>query len=200
MTWLTLATEDELSEQIGLRLAQEVRVDVEQCLRRQGFGYLKKRLSNFCQMAQQRPVLLITDLDNAQCPSQLVGRWLGKRPQPAGLLIRVAVREIESWLLADHVAMRRLLGNAVVELPGAPDTLPDPKRELLRLSHYAPRDVRADLLAPQGSVASQGLGYNARLGELVRRTWEPERAANRSPSLGRALVRLRELSERIHRN
>lgn len=109
-------------------------------------------------------------------------------------MFRVAVREIESWLLADHQAMRSLLGQKAGKLPEAPDDLPDPKQTLLSLAQRAKRDVREDIVANRGSVASQGLGYNARLGQVIRQAWEPARAADRSPSLVKARARLRALA------
>ena len=165
MSWLTLATEDELSEKVGLRLAGEVGLEVGTCLRRNGFGYLKSRISNFCQMARQHPVLLITDLDQKACASGLMNDWLGELGRPDNLVFRIAVREVESWLLADHEAMRILLGPKGT-LPFAPDNLIDPKQALLTLAMGASRDVKEDLLAQRGSIASQGIGYNARLGDF----------------------------------
>lgn len=195
MVWIVVATEDELSEQVGLCLAAEAGLDVGQCLRRGGNGYLRSRLTNFCQIAEQQPVFLITDLDQSTCASTLMSGWFGQMQQPANLLFRVAVREIESWLLADHEAMFTLLGRRAPKLPSDPDSLPDPKQALLRFAERAPRDVREELVAQQGSVASQGLGYNPLLCRWVRETWQPERAATRSPSLRKARTRLRELAD-----
>jgi hypothetical protein len=195
MQWIALATEDELSEQVGLHLAHEAGFEVGECLRRGGNGYLRSRVANFCQMSQTLPVLLITDLDQARCASTLVKEWLGKKQKPASFMFRVAVREVESWLLADHDAMRALLGRKATKLPTAPDDLQDPKEALLRLALNAPRDVRDDLVVKQGSIASQGIGYNARLCGLVRDSWQAARAANRSPSLQRARIRLREFAD-----
>jgi hypothetical protein len=140
-------------------------------------------------------VLLLTDLDRAACPVGLVESWLGRHECPENLVFRVAVREIEAWLLADHDALRRLLGKTA-RLPPDPDTLPDPKRALLELAKRAPRDVREDLVAVRGAVAAQGLGYNARLCALVEHHWSPERAAERSASLKRARRRIHELVQR----
>jgi hypothetical protein len=195
MVWIVLATEDELSEQVGLRLAAEAGLEVGQQLRRGGNGYLRSRIVNFCQMAQTQPVFLITDLDQSRCASTLINNWLGQRPRPPQFLFRVAVHEIESWLLADHEAMHSLLNRQGPKLPIAPDDLHDPKETLLRLAKSARREIREDLVAQQGSIASQGLGYNSRLCQLVREYWQPERAANRSPSLQRARLRLRELAQ-----
>lgn len=193
MVWIVLATEDELSEQVGLCLANEIGLEVGSKLRRGGNGYLRSRIPNFCQMAHTQPVLLITDLDRMECPTVLMREWFGQREKPPAFLFRVAVREIESWLLADHDAMRGLLGPKAPKLPDAPDNLADAKQELLRIARRAPRDVRDDLVVQAGTVASQGLGYNARLCAWVRESWDASRAAERSPSLQRARTRLREL-------
>jgi hypothetical protein len=146
------------------------------------------------EMARRGPVLVLTDLDKTVCPATLRMDWLDQRPCPPGLLPRVAEREIESWLLADHDAVAALLGqSAGRRLPDRPDTLPDPKAFLLEPAQRAPRDVRQDLLPEPGAIASKGLGYNARLCEVVRASWQPRRAAERSPSLYRTIGRIREL-------
>ena len=194
MRAIALATEDELSEAIGLRLIGESpfhEADVLP-LRRNGSGYLKSKVESWRQLAGQQVVLLLTDLDQIDCPVALRNEWLGTRPVPDRLLLRIAVREIESWVLADHDAMRKLIGDRG-KLPPAPDELGDPKAFLLNMVRkYAPRDVKQDLLAERGAMASQGLGYNRRLVAWVKSDWSPDRAAARSPSLLRARQALRD--------
>ena len=124
--------------------------------------------------------------------------WLEGLPCPENLMLRVAVREAESWLLADHEAMRQLIGSKGVLLRN-PDELPDPKKFVLQLAEKASRDVRLDMVRASGAVSGQGIGYNARLTALVSTAWSPERAAERSPSLGRARVRLRQMVDRLCR-
>jgi hypothetical protein len=197
MEAVALATEDELSEAVGLRLLSEVsdRIEVGLLFRRGGNGYLRSRLANFCEIARRRPLLVITDLDRAACPAALCSDWLGQTLLPRKLLLRVAVREIESWLFADHDAMRTLLGRGVASrLPEQPETVENPKEFLLTLAARAPREVRADLCAPSGAFARQGLGYNSRLCMFVREIWSPDRAASRSDSLRRACRRILELA------
>ena len=152
-------------------------------------------MRNFCEMAHRGPVLVITDLDTNTCPSALRKIWLQRLPHPPGLLLRVAVREIEAWLLADHDAVVALLGKqAERRLPDDPDKIPEPKDLLLELARRAPLDVRLDLRAEAGAIARQGLGYNHRLRDLVSSLWRPDRAAERSPSLRRAIARIGELT------
>lgn len=194
-----LATEDELSENVCVRLIEEHSERIEPSphrFRKGGFGYLKSRMSSFLDLSQHKPLLLLTDLDKCSCPPALIGEWLSGRLMPAKLLFRVAVREVESWLLADEVGMRQLFGPRF-SLPQAPDDLPDPKSALVNNATKAPRLVRQDIVPDRGSTAKQGIGYNNRLCEFVRTTWSPQRAAQRSPSLSRTIVRLGELADSL---
>lgn len=197
MSRIVLATEDELSEAVGHCLAAEAGLTVEQNLRRGGSGYLKSKLQSFCEIALHQPVFLLTDLDRLKCAPSLIKKWMGNLEQPQNLEFRVAIREIESWLLADHEAMRNLLGGRIGKLPLDPDSLSDPKQALLTLAGRAPREIREDIVAMDGALARQGLGYNAQLCQMVRSSWQPARAAERSASLAQARVRLKELAGRL---
>ncbi len=198
MTFIALATEDVLSEAIGLRLLSELPTQVtpSPLLRKDGSGYLRSRMDNWRQLAQRQTIIIITDLDQVSCPITLKNNWLGNRPAPLNLILRIAVREIESWILADHEAMRNLIGNKGT-LPPFPDDLLDPKQHLLQIAKSASKNVRHDLVKEKNAIASQGIGYNSRLTAWVRSEWSPERAAQRSPSLRRARIRLHELSQRL---
>ncbi len=196
MHQIDLASEDEVSEAVGIRLIGELPgYETGLVLRRGGNGYLRSRLKSFCQMAVNRPILVLTDLDTAPCPAELHEKWFGRTQRPSSLLLRIAVREVESWLLADHVAILELMGRAAAgQLPDDPDNIVDPKALLLNLAKRAPRDVRLDLCAASGMIVRQGLGYNARLCEFVRSSWDPQRASSASHSLHRCRGRLRELA------
>jgi len=198
VTVLSLVTEDVLSEAVGLQLLGEVGIPAQdvQLLGRSGFGYLRSKVANWKELAMRRYVLLLTDLDQLACPVAMRQDWLGSDPIPPKLWMRIAVREVESWLLADHEGMRQLIGSTG-KLPPAPDELPDPKAHLLRLAKQAPRRVRQDLVKEKGAMASQGIGYNALLCEWVRTAWCAERAAERSPSLARTRLRLQHLRQDI---
>lgn len=192
---VALATEDPLSEAIGLRLLAELPIPVKPnfLMRKDGSGNLRSRMDSWRQMSRRQIVLILTDLDRLACPLALRADWLGKTPPPANLLLRIAVKEIESWVLADHEAMRRLIGSKGT-LPPLPDDLPDPKQHFLKLAKFAPRQIRQDLVKESGAVASQGMGYNVCLTDWVQSVWSPERASERSPSLARTRKRLRELA------
>lgn len=193
MTPIAIATEDQLSEAIALRLIADIPTPhfIQHKLGRTGNGYLKSKMNSWYQMAQQQVMVVLTDLDRANCLVEFRDQWLVTAP-PQNLLLRIAVREVESWVLADHVAMRALIGAKGV-LPATPDELADPKQSLLTLAKSAPKQVRADLLKTIDGNLSQGLGYNARLKAWVNSEWSPQRAAERSPSLARARLRLNEV-------
>ena len=196
MTSVAVATEDELGEAIALRLISEV-ADLN-CvtlkLRKNGSGYLRSKMDSWCQMAHHQIVVLLTDLDRVDCVVQLRNNWLGNRSLPKNLLLRVAVREVESWVLADGEALSSLLGKIVIA-PRDPDALPDPKQALLNLARTAPRSVREDLVKVVDGKVSQALGYNARVADWIQTAWSPARAAVRSPSLARTRARIQDLQD-----
>lgn len=47
------------------------------------------------------PILGLTDLDHHPCPIGLIKKYL-KRGKHPHFLLRIAIRELESWLLADE--------------------------------------------------------------------------------------------------
>src|SRR5690606_13228253 len=156
-------------------------------------------IKSWQQMAEHQVVIVLTDLDDIECPVAMLEQWLGGgKDRPESLLLRIVEREIESWILADHEALRKLFGNRG-RFPDNPDELRNPKQHLITLAKRAPRSVRDDLVAQRGAVACQGLGYNRRLAEWVRDEWSPERASLRSPSLMRARRAIRFAAERLLR-
>ena len=195
MTEFAIATEDALSEAVAETLLTQVGGHrVEMRLRKNGFGYLKSRAYDFDRIARTvMPVLLLTDLDQGSCAPGLIARWLPSGHHPR-LLLRVAVRETESWLLADRAAFAALLGVPQARVPARPDELSDPKAALLGLVRNSKRrELRDDLLPRPGVAFPVGLGYNDRLRRFVREDWDSRRAADASPSLARTLARLAEL-------
>lgn len=192
---LAIATEDELSESIALKLvAKYTNFDVHLRLRRGGFGYLRSNLKKFFEIAIHHPVLLITDLDNSQCAPTLRANWLAtvNIEQPPHMLLRIAVREIESWILADKENFSVYIGTN--DIPDDVEALADPKSHLLLLARHAPRELRQGLTARQGNIAIQGLEYNLRLAQFVADHWNPDNARRRCDSLNRTCERLTELS------
>jgi hypothetical protein len=79
---VAIATEDELSEALAETLVIDVvQGTIGQRLRRSGFGYLRKNIASFTQIAQHvTPVLLLTDLDrNSRLGSFVRKSWDWRR-------------------------------------------------------------------------------------------------------------------------
>lgn len=193
---INLAVEDELSEVVLRRLLSEAGrgYAVGAAYGRNGFGYLRRTIGGWNQAAQGRPFIVLTDLDDADCPLSLINSWLPVPIHP-NLLFRIAVREVESWLLSDTVNFARFLGCSVSRMPPDPDRLPDPKQTLIDLAKKSRSSAhRASLVPRAGSTAKQGPDYNACLSAFVRDGWSIEEAAKKSPSLGRTVRRLRDFT------
>lgn len=157
-----------------------------------GFGNLKKKAASYDQMGKSGlPVLMLTDLDAAPCPSGKIYDWLGRKPS-SGFLFRICVREVEAWLLADREAIAAFLKIKTDTIPTVPESLTDPKAELISLAQRAPRKIRVGL-TPQGS-APIGPEYNDLLSVFIVNSWSINRAAMRAPSLQRARTRIEELA------
>ena len=155
-----------------------------------GFGYLRNHIRGFNNAAQGTPWFVLTDLDESECPPELVKRWLPE-PKHPNLLFRVAVREVEAWLLADRAGFARFLGIRKDLIPLNADSIQDPKQHLIALaSRSRRREIREDIVPPRGSVRQIGPNYNGRLVSFVRKHWDVEVAMLCSESLTRTMSSL----------
>jgi hypothetical protein len=196
-----IATEDRLSETVAERLIVEaghtVAAKIPKDRRKHaGFGYLKTRLPDFIASCHGGVnFLLLTDLDNRTCPLNLLDYWLGATAKPDNLLLRVAVREVEAWVLADRIQFSDWLGVAESIVPSAPETCLDPKADLLKLASKSKfRELRDGLLPKRDATSKVGLEYNDLLCEFVKEKWRVEEASRLAPSLERTIHRLREFN------
>ena len=159
---------------------------------RGGNGYLRKTVPGWNNAAKSIPFFLLTDLDAAVCPSTLLSSWLPGTIQQ-NLIFRVAVREVESWLLSDSASFSNFLGLSKSRIPQRPDELQDPKATLVRLASLSPHGLIKRRIVPRpNSTVKQGRDYNGCLSEFVTKAWNPNEAALISPSLCRCRQRLSE--------
>ncbi len=186
---ITLAVEDDLSEAV-LRaiLCQSNRnFIVGRCLKKQGSGYLKRNISGLNQAAQGSVYLVLTDLDRSPCPLALMTNWL-PQPKHPNLIFRVAVREVESWVLADRNAFAQFLGINVGQIPPDLDAISDPKQLLINLARKSRKRKLKDAIIPaSGSTAKVGKDYNGPLVQFVKQRWDARVASTQSRSLDRAV-------------
>lgn len=186
MKFISAAVEGDPDEAVVRRLAEATDLEIVAVHGKKGKSYLDQKAEAFNAAAKHGPWLVLRDLDNdAPCPGELVRRLL---PRPSRqMVLRLAVRSIESWLLADKEALRRFLGIALARIPDRPDELPDPKSALVGLTR---RSRYTDMAPEPGAPNRVGPAYNARLIEFVMLHWRPRIAARNSESLRRCLARL----------
>lgn len=186
---LLLVTEDILSETIGRLLLQHVSSDDLHinCIGRRGINYIKEKMKNLNKAAAELKIVVIVDRDLPKnCPVEMARKWTGTNPNP-NLSIRFAEMEIESWILADNEKLAAFLNVPLNRITFTPDTVLDPKREIVKAArHSRSRQIRDELCPAPGATAVVGPAYNSNLEYFLHNHWRPDIAAINSPSLKRA--------------
>jgi len=160
---------------------------------RNGKAHLRQRIYGYNNAAAHYPWIVLVDLDNdAECAPPLREKWL---PKPAQhMCFRIAVREVETWLLADREAIARFLGVGLLAIPDSPELLYDPKQMMVTLAGRSRRrNIREDMVPRRGSGRKVGPAYTSRLIEFAGNLWTPSTAALNSDSLRRCLARIAEI-------
>lgn len=136
-------------------------------------------------------VLRDADHDGDDCPVRLRERLLAPERQAASLSLRIAVRSLEAWLLADVDAVADHFKVPQSRLPARPEEENRPKQVLVNACRSSRRsDVRRGVVPPAGSPRTVGPEYVAFVSEFFLRAWRPDEAAASAPSLARALAEI----------
>lgn len=188
-TSITLGVEDVPGELVLRRLVQiHRRLTIAHVRGMQGEGYLIANLPVWNRAARTLPMIVLVDLDRGCAPSKRAA--LLPDPHP-NLLLRIAVHEVESWLLADHEAMTAWGGIPSAKLPDDADALTDPKQVLVNLvRRHSPIKLRRFIVPEDGDRRQTSPGYNEALTMLIVDYWNPDRAEQHSASLRSARSRL----------
>jgi hypothetical protein len=118
----------------------------------------------------------LTDLDRTECAPLKVQEWFDF-PKNRNLIFRIAVREVESWLLADRRNFANFMGVPISRIPELPEDIPDPKALLFDLARHSNKKIIKEDIPPEsGSGASDGKNYNGRLIEFVTDNWDIDNA------------------------
>lgn len=158
-----------------------------------GITKFLRALGRYAQQAQHvQPVLCVADTDR-RCAFHLRNQWMPVNSTP-DFLLRFAVSEAESWLLADREAIALFFGIAEANIPRNPDSLNDPKLEILRLARRSSGLLRREMISPL-DLQKPGSGYNVHLQQFARENWRPAVARFHSDSLNRALLDIARLGE-----
>jgi len=161
-----------------------------------GKPFLRQKISAYNNAARHTPWIVLVDLDrDADCAPPLRRAWL---PAPAPLLcFRIAVRQVEAWLMADVENLASYLRVARSKIPPDPERLLNAKTEMVNLARHSRRKaIRQDMVPREASGRPVGPAYTSRLVEYVASHWRPAIAAPRCDSLRRAIVALTRLVEK----
>ena len=184
---VTVAVEGDIDAAVARRILKELGFPLGPIHGRQGKGRLDKALKGYNNAARYAHWLVIRDLDDdAECPPELVTRLM---PDPSTYLsLRVAVRQIEAWLLADRSVIADLFQVPLEIVPIDPEALTDAKAEVVRLAQRSRnRRLREEILPAANTSAKVGPGYTARMIEYATHVWRPRVAADSSASLAGCL-------------
>ena len=158
-----------------------------------GVTKLRSALPRYCEQANfVQPVLCIADTDG-QCPVSMLTDWLPNGAPPR-LVLRLAVKEAESWALADAAEFAAAYEVPVSKIPLRPEDAADAKSAVLTLAKRSRSRKIRDEVVSAGSPPRPGAGYNLHLCRFISQRWRPEEAMTRSPSLLRAVMRLQLLA------
>lgn len=196
MSQMYVIGEDVLSCALGTRLVTEIMgwTLAQPAVNTKGVTYLIKAIPRYTSLAHIHPVLCLADTDRG-CAVRLRQQWL---PSAADrFLLRLAVTESESWMMADREALAAFFDVAVRLVPDRPDDELNAKRTVLNLARRSRRrHIRQELVSPLDN-SKPGTGYNVHLCEFITSHWRPQQAILRSPSLARAVQRLTELKDSV---
>ena len=196
---IVIAAEDILSIEVAKKLLEENgHFIVINEINTRGSGNLRKKIRAFQKMAYDcLPSIVLTDLDRGNCASELIHDWLGVEPHNK-LLFRVAVREIEAWLLADRKGIAEFMGVKINKITYYPEQLDDPKQEFIKLARSGKKLIKEELIPSQGSTAQIGVGYNPTLTKFIHSFWNTDRAREHSRSLCLTIKRIERLYKNFH--
>lgn len=135
-------------------------------------------------LARGQPVVALADLERNPCAAQLLATELPGKS--SGFHLRIAVRMLESWLLADRAAIAEFLGVPESRIPQRPDELENPKRQIGALAARSRLKTIRLRVAPGDSGGIVGREYAPAMKEFVNRRWRLAEARVVSSSLDRA--------------
>lgn len=187
--------EDALSCALGARLITEVLgwSLAQPAVNTKGVTQLRRSIARYTGLACIHPVLCLADTDRG-CALKLRQEWLPDAVSDQ-FLLRLAVTESESWVMADREALANFFDVAMRLVPDRPDEELDAKRTILNLARRSSRrNIRQELVSAL-DANKPGTGYNLHLCEFVNGYWRPDKAIENSPSLARAVRRLTELKK-----
>lgn len=146
-----------------------------------------------------RPILVLRDLDHdASCAPKLVKKLI--KDSHDNFLLRICVRELEVWLMADRNNFAKYCGCKISTIPKDPELLADPKATIVG---WADAGSASKLRSHLTAARAKGVPEWAALGQwhsdFAENHWDILAAieSGRAPSLGRAFAALQACVARL---
>lgn len=187
-----IAVEGNLDEAVAERLITLCGGQPGKVSPKQGRPYVLEHIGGYNEGARYGGIwFVLVDLDQQpECAPELVAEMLSD--PAAGMCFRVAVREVEAWLLADRAGFAKWAGVHANLIPDDVEAIARPKERLVAIVRESRWRERRDAIVPRpDSGRSAGPAYSDVLTEFVASDWDVEAAARAAPSLARALRCLR---------
>lgn len=197
---INLILEGLLEEPVARKLVEHCGHTVGTIHGRQGCSYIKSNAHKYHSMALAgNAVFVLTDFMDSGCDCIVDARnkyLLQHLPQPdSKFLLRFAVAELESWILADRNGLSAFLCVHIDNITKTPDLESDPKKTMVAIARRSTKNKIKQSIVPSkkhgGPVAP---GYRGAMQTFVLEHWDIESAITLSPSLERCVNRLNELA------
>ena len=172
---------------------------------------LKSKVSAFNKLAQNVPVVLLSDQDTDDCAPKAKENLLNSiESQSENFIVNIAVDEAEAWLYADRAGFARFLGIDIAKMPTAKENrfggprvrieIDTPCKTSFHLTHILIKeskdaDKKAQLFVESTSKC-KGKEYNSALIPFIRNVWDIESARKLSYSLDGMVRRIQSLNVR----
>jgi hypothetical protein len=188
--WVQPVVEDLLQEIILEKIVSIYRPDINlyNAIGKKGNGYIKAKLKAFNDASDALPHIILTDLDMVKCAPALLNELI-TFPLSDKLMLRIAEKEADAWIMADRNAFANFAGIPVNKIPLNTQQIPDPKEFLINLARRSRRKIIKDIV-PAGT-SRVGPGYNPILQDFVINFWDPKVAITFNGSLNKAVKRIK---------
>lgn len=190
---VNLVVEDTLGEYLlrEILCQSKNRFLIGACYGKGGIGYIQKKIRGFNNASRGMPYFVLVDLDRKKCAPSLIKEWFERSKIHHNLQFRIAVKEAESWLMADRETFADFLGIKKDLIPEDLDKVDDPKRFLINLAKKSlDSEVKHSIIPNEKSTSKIGPNYNGLLGSFIVKHWKVSRAVVHSESLRRTFNRI----------
>jgi len=188
------AVEGETDEFLMRRLASEFGIRFKVIYPAKGKDNLLKKLPGYNRSAHDRPWFVLIDLDRSfACAPEALKKWLPERSEM--MIFKIAVRSIESWLMADRENFAKFFRVPLKSIPESPDDLENPKKRIIQLMEKSSSSIiRNDMIPTRGSGRKVGKLYSTQIQRFLMpgdTYWQLEKAMLHSESLSKCITNIR---------